>query len=452
MNRSAHWGILIVFGVTLIVGFYLRYEAWRETMVRHPLQQDALDYFSYAYNLRHHKIYSKEFLQPPDSNHRPSPDALRSPGYPLFLATMVDGPPTRYLIKKIAFCQMVVSVLTLVLAFFLFQRFLSPPATMLATILLALSPHLVIFNEYILTETLFCFLLVSTGLTAWSLAKRSSVWLAALWGGVMGLATLVRPSLQFFPLVAAVLVFAGSGPPKKPGLALTMLLGFVVIISPWYLRNMVTLDKMSDPTLMINFLHHGLYPDFKYKQNPASHSIPYRFDPRSQEIRKDLRSVFTEIKNRFRNEPRRHLKWYLLKKPFIFWSWDTVQGHGDTIVYYLSQNPYTYRRFFQWTHKAMHLLHLPLVFLSLAGSLLVWLAPGSVGGDRALVFIARFVSALLLYYTLIHMIGAPFPRYSVPLRPFQYAMGLFFIQQIWGLAISGFRKIRSHAEESQNKA
>jgi len=440
MDRNARWGILIVFGVTLIIGFYLRYEAWLETRVKHPLQQDALDYFSYAYNLRHHKIYSKEFLQPPDSNHRPSPDALRSPGYPLFLAAMVDGPPTRHLIKKIELWQMVVSVLTLVLAFFLFRRILPPPAAMLALIFLALSPHLIMFNNYILTETLFCFLLVLTGLAAWGFVKRPSAWSAALWGGVMGLATLVRPSLQYFPLVAAVLVFAGSGPPKKPGLVPAMLLGFVVIISPWYIRNMVTLGKMSDPKLMVNFLHHGLYPDFKYKQNPASHSIPYRFDPRSPEIRKDLSSVVNEIKNRFRDEPRQHLQWYLLKKPLTFWSWDTVQGHGDTIVYYLSQNPYTHRRFFQWTHKAMRLLHLPLVFLSLAGSLLVWIAPPSVGGDRASMFIARFVSTLLLYYTFIHMIGAPFPRYSVPLRPFQYAMGLFFFKQIWRIAITGFKK------------
>jgi 4-amino-4-deoxy-L-arabinose transferase-like glycosyltransferase len=451
MDRRTRWGILIVFGMTLIVGFYLRYEAWLETRVRHPLQQDALDYFSYAYNLRHHKIYSKEFLQPPDSNPQLSPDALRTPGYPLFLAVMVNSPPTRYLIKKIAFWQMVVSMLTIVLAFFLFRRFLLPAATMLAAIFLALSPHLIIFNNYILTETLFCFSLVLTGLAAWGFAKRPSVWLAALLGGVMGLATLVRPSLQFFPLVAAILVFAGGGLPKKPVVVPAMLLGFVVIISPWYIRNMVTLGRLSDQTLMINFLHHGLYPDFKYKQIPASHSIPYRFDPRSPEIRKDLSSVVNEIKNRFRSEPRQHLKWYLFKKPLIFWSWDTLQGHGDTVVYYLSQNPYTYRRFFQWTHKAMHLLHLPLIFLSLAGSLLVWLAPRSIGGDRVSMFIARFVSALMLYYTLIHIIGAPFPRYSVPLRPFQYAMGLLFLQQIWRIAITAFRKIGSYNKESQTE-
>ena len=43
---------------------------------------------------------------------------------------------------------------------------------------------------------------------------------------------------------------------------------------------------------------------------------------------------------------------------------------------------------------------------------------------------ARVVAALLLYFTILHIIGAPFPRYSVPLRPFQYGMALFGLHYI----------------------
>jgi hypothetical protein len=35
---------------------------------------------------------------------------------------------------------------------------------------------------------------------------------------------------------------------------------------------------------------------------------------------------------------------------------------------------------------------------------------------------------LLLYFTLIHMVGAPFPRYSFPLRPLFYGLALFPVQ------------------------
>jgi hypothetical protein len=44
--------------------------------------------------------------------------------------------------------------------------------------------------------------------------------------------------------------------------------------------------------------------------------------------------------------------------------------------------------------------------------------------------VARFVSLVLLYFTAMHMVGAPFPRYSIPLRPFLYGMGL--LTAAWG--------------------
>jgi hypothetical protein len=182
---------------------------------------------------------------------------------------------------------------------------------------------------------------------------------------------------------------------------------------------------------MIGFLHHGMYPDFKYKQKPESYTGPYRFDPRSGEISKNVYSVFEEINNRFRTDSSKHLKWYLLKKPAAFWSWDMVQGHRDFYVYYVSQTPYSENMIFQWTHKIMKWLHGPLVVISLLGSLVVWIFPRPRGIGRNSVNVARFVAALLFYYTILHMIGAPFPRYSVPLRPFQYGMALFCLHYFY---------------------
>jgi hypothetical protein len=48
----------------------------------------------------------------------------------------------------------------------------------------------------------------------------------------------------------------------------------------------------------------------------------------------------------------------------------------------------------------------------------------------------RYISALLIYFTVLHMVGAPFPRYSVPLRPFQYAMALYALQVILTMKIT----------------
>jgi hypothetical protein len=164
MGKSIAWVTLAILGLSLIIGFYLRDQSWIGTAVRRPIQKDAADYFFYAYNMRHHNTYFRQTNQSNDLKVKPAPDAVRSPGYPLFLALLIDGPPDIRLIKKIQLFQMLVSTLTLVLSFFFYRCYLPPVSAAIASLLVALSPHLIMFNSYILSETLFCFVLVLMGL------------------------------------------------------------------------------------------------------------------------------------------------------------------------------------------------------------------------------------------------------------------------------------------------
>ena len=150
MSKRIALGSLVIFGLIIVIAFYLRGESWLETRIEQPLQKDATDYFFYAYNLRHHKVYSRQPLEPSNPNAQLTPDALRHPGYPLFLSLMVAGPPTRLLEKKIQFWQMILSTLTVMAAYFLFRCFLPPAWGYLSLLLVALSPHLIVFNSYIL--------------------------------------------------------------------------------------------------------------------------------------------------------------------------------------------------------------------------------------------------------------------------------------------------------------
>ena len=149
MPKPALWGTFILFGLTIITGFYLRSESWMGTTVKRPVQSDASDYFYYAYNLRYHHTYSKEISQPTNSKYKPTPDAARPPVYPLVLSFLIDGPPGGKLIKKIQLFQMLISTLTLIIAFFFFRLYLPPLLGGVAAVLMALSPHLIIFNSYI---------------------------------------------------------------------------------------------------------------------------------------------------------------------------------------------------------------------------------------------------------------------------------------------------------------
>jgi 4-amino-4-deoxy-L-arabinose transferase-like glycosyltransferase len=431
MDKPIVWGTFVILGLSLIIGFYLRSESWIGTVVRRPIQSDAAEYFFYAYNMRHHQTYSKQISLSTDSKYKPVPDAVRSPGYPMVLSYLIDGPPGSKLIKKIQLFQMLVSTLTLVLAFIFFRSYLPLLPGGIAALFVALSPHLIMFNSYILSETLFCFILVLLGLLTARFINHPSLWFSAMLGSIMGIGSLVRPSLQFFPLVMAIMILLHYGRKKGLKLSLFILIGFVMILSPWLIRNVATLGKISDDSLMINFLQHGMYPDFKYQQKPESYGRPYQFDPKTKAISTSVNTVMEEIENRFRTDPLNHLKWYLLKKPAVFWAWDTIQGHGDYYVYYVTQTPYSENTIFSATHHIMKLLHGPLVILSLFGSLVVWIFPGINGIGRNSVVIARFIAALLFYYTFLHMIGAPFPRYSVPLRPFQYGMALFCLHYLY---------------------
>ena len=419
---------LALLGLLLCVSFYLRWISAVETSVNVPLRADAGDYFMYAYNLKHKHTYSRDQASLRNKESPVKPDAVRSPGYPLFLTLFVDGLPTEAMLQRIVLFQAVLSSLTVCVSFFLFLAFLDKPLALAAAFLTALSPHLIVANSYLLTEPLFCFLLVGTLYGVSFLPSRPSLGLAFFLGLLLGFGSLVRPILQYFPVFFSAFLVFHFGWRKGSKLAGLSLLGFILSLSPWIARNIQTLGVPGDKTLMINFLHHGMYPDFTYNGMKESRGFPYRYDPRASEISRDLPSVLKEISSRFEKEPIKHLYWFLIGKPVAFWSWNTVQGVGDAFIYPVSQSPYFRNALFRRSHHIMHWLHWSLVISGFFGCLMACFPLSRIGVNQNTLFTARVTSLLLLYFTLIHMVGAPFPRYSFPLRPFLYGLALFPVQ------------------------
>jgi hypothetical protein len=416
---------LLVLALILLLGFYLRMGSAAGTVVIHPLRADARDYFMYAFNLRHKHVYSRDATSLQKPGFRPAPDAARSPGYPVFLSAFVSGLPNQDMLDRIVLWQALLSTVTIFFSFLFLRTFLSVFWAVVGTLMTALSPHLIVANSYILTETLFCFLLVLSLCLVGLLGRRLRLLTAAFVGVLMAAASLVRPSLQYFSVLFGVFLVFHLGWRNGGRLAATMILGFALCLSPWVIRNAHTLGFTSDKTLMINFLHHGLYPDFTYDDMKESRGFPYRYDPRASEISRDLPSVLKEISSRFEQEPLKYLQWFLMGKPVAFWSWNTVQGVGDAFIYPVSQSPYFQSPFFRWSHHLMHWLHWPLVILASFSCLVAWFPLQRIGVRPEPRFAVRVASLLLIYYTALHMIGAPFPRYSIPLRPFLYGLALF---------------------------
>ncbi len=413
--------VFVVLALIVCLGFGLRLIALQETVVNHPIRADARQYILYAYNLSNHETYSLSdrglYTEEP-----PPPDAIRSPGYPLFLSVFINKIQLAE-IDRALMAQTLVSGLTVLLVFLICRQISATGWALVAAGFTAISPHLINANVYLLTETMFSFSVTVLFLFLCYAYRSGSGWMWLLVGMLMGASALIRPSIQYFPILIIGLIILHM--PRRQALAAAgpMTLGFFLLFSPWVIRNVLVIGQASDPRLMINFLHHGMYPGFMYNFDPQSYGYPYRFDPEANVIASSMNSVIREIAVRFQEQPMEHLRWFLLGKPMIFLSWDIIQGMGDSFVYEVLRTPYANQDVFRFTHKIARTAHWPLMALAAVGSICVWL-PSSRKTMGAKSFPLRALSLLLLYYLAIHIIGAPFPRYSVPLRPMFFSMAV----------------------------
>ncbi|HRF44093.1 MAG TPA: glycosyltransferase family 39 protein [Candidatus Competibacteraceae bacterium] len=428
LDRRSLW-ILASLLIIALIGADLRLQSVFQTEMEGPaIRADARDYVLYAYNLKNSGIYSRSdaalsIHKPDTSPALPTPDALRTPGYPLFLSLFIGSGLTGQTIQNILLAQVILGIFTILLTYDLGQRFLSTPLALLAALLTALSPHLATATIYVLTETLFCFLIT---LCFWQLArliKKPAFTGFFIAGALLGAAALTRPAVQYFIVPLALLLLA-FWKPARFRLTGALVLGFALIFLPWTARNLHTLGKASDESLMIGTLHHGMYPDFLYNDDPKTFAYPYRYDPESARIAQSIHSVVSEIGHRLQAEPARYLKWFLIGKPLMLWSWNLTESIGGPFVYPVRSTPYASLPYFRWSYQLMEGLHWLLVALAALGSVLVWLPRRWLGLADPALLTARTIALLLLFYVALHMVGAPFPRYSVPMRPFLYVMAL----------------------------
>jgi 4-amino-4-deoxy-L-arabinose transferase-like glycosyltransferase len=433
--------LLFIVGAVILAAAYLRGMDVLWTVPDLPYRADAAQYYNYAYNLRQHGVYSHVIAYSGGKQVVPEPDALRTPGYPLFLTLFVDGPPHAQIFDTVFAWQALLGTLSVLLTFLLFQRMAPPWVAVTAALLVAISPHLVNTTVYLLSETLFTLLLLAA-LWVFSLQLRGPRWfLPALFscGALLGMATLTRPVVELFPLLAALLLclcYPWRQAAKGAGV---LLLGFALLWLPWIARNHLSVGDNGDPTVMVESMAVGLYPDLEYGDDPASRGQPNRFDPRHAEIAKDLGTVWAEFERRMREDTADEIEWYLIGKPLELWSWDLIDGGGDVFMYPVLRSPYSSSVPFIVTHALMRVLHWLLAALALASCLWVWLPAANRYLQAGPLLLARLAASLLLYNTAVLMLLAPFARYSIPFLPLQYGMAALAVYIGW----SGLQKLRA---------
>jgi hypothetical protein len=424
--------IVTVLALFVIVGFgfMLRYQAFSYSEVPKYPHGDAAKYLSYAYNLKNFGVFGRGDLTLYGADEDAAlvrelvkPDALVTPGFPLYVSLFLGGEFTEKQRDSVILGHVILSTLTVLLAYLAFAPIGRAYGLGVAA-LTALSPHLVNLNLFFLTEPLFCFLLiVFIGLLSRVRSDSHSYFFLVI-GLVLAMAALTRPWIQGY-LVVLILYLVLAGWRIKLSKVLLIFVGTAILITPWLVRNKVSLGFVADPSLSVRSIHHGMYPDMMYEGQTDSLGYAYRADPMGPELGNSTDTTLAELKRRASEEPAKYLKWYLVGKARSVLSWNIIAGADAVFVYHVKSSPYFDRPRFYLSSYYMEQIHGLLMALSLAGIVLVWL-PGRLHGvTKDSLFFLRSVSLLVLYFLLMHLIGAPYPRYSIPMRPILYAMGLY---------------------------
>lgn len=411
----------------LILAAWLRITTVAETKVIAPVRADAAQYIAYAHNLETQGIYSRQL---PGSSGQILPDAVRSPGYPLFLTLFIDDLDAEEL-QAAVWAQVALSLLTVLFCYLLCRLCLGTSTALIAALLTAISPHLINANIYLLTETIFAFLLI-LGIYLIGLAyDKHKVWLWICAGITIAASALVRPIMQYFVLALPLLLLFHDDKraPWKGFIWFTV--GFLAIYSWWPIRNLATLGLWSDPRLMINFFHHGHYPYFMYEKNPLTFGFPYRADPMSAELGASIGSAVAGIWARIIADPATYLQWFLLGKPIAFWSWGIVNGAGGIFIYSVSASPFLDGDLLPFLLQGMRLLHPFILLAALLCLGIIFLSSVRKHLSHGSLFSIQLTLFVLIYFTGLHMIGAPFPRYSIPLRPLLYIAACATVYLLW---------------------
>lgn len=248
MPRSQRW---VLWGI-LAVALGLRV-AWVLYATRSPTSPigsgDPYFYYRYAKQLAAGHGYN-------GLNGKPT--AYYPIGYPLALAGLFwvvrHTPLPHDLPMAASLAQAVLSTASVGLVFIVARRIFGAPAGLLAAATLALFPNIIFYVSSMETETLFIFLvLVCVAILVthdWSVGAPS--WRRLLvFGAALGASALVKPfSVPLLAGLALVLLLMGTGWRRMLAAVGVAGAAFVVVVTPWLVRNEVRMHTLAFSTNM----------------------------------------------------------------------------------------------------------------------------------------------------------------------------------------------------------
>lgn len=182
------------------------------------------------------------------------PTAYRTPGYPLLLALLFQFSRSTMFI---ALCQAILGAATCVVLGYAARHLGGKRAAWATGLIAACYPELIYWTGFVITETLYVFVIALSLLALARLLEAPTGSRALITGLLFGAATLVRPVILG---LAIVLIVWGLLLPRWRRAAAVGAAGLAVALAPWVVRNELALHTLTVSTQSGMILYEGDSP------------------------------------------------------------------------------------------------------------------------------------------------------------------------------------------------
>jgi hypothetical protein len=412
-STKNYWLLAIM--LVICYGFHLRYATLEMTDLSTTIHSDAEQYYVYAWNLRATHIYSKEETE---GSIKPRADALRPPVFPFFAAALWDE--SSHFVLKVLWGQTIIQIMAFMALTLMLYRKAQGWIALIGSIFIWTFPHFISIDMFFLTESLF--LSVIAAILSIALKDRLSILDWTIIGLLCGIGALTRYTLEYFSLFLFIILLIKKQLKREH---IYFLAASLIPIIGWKIRNYFAIGGLSDPTLTINGLYHGSFPDFMFNHDPKTQGYAYRFDPDSAKVYQGVGATLSIIWERVIQSPTEYLQWYLIGKQKFLWQWNIFEGLGDIYIYYVGDSPWLKLPDMIFTHDFNKFLHKLWVAPALAFSVYLFFKKTSQQNDFILI-----CTTFIVFCILLHAVTAPYTRYGIPFK--LPLMLIFLVALDWG--------------------
>ena len=217
--------LIILLAVVVRLAFMIAVQPWdQEIAEREILIGDAIGYQELALGIA-------------DSWDYESFGTFRTPGYPTFMAMLyaLFGPEPWIVLLA----QVLLNCCALVLLYLWADLVVGRKVALIAAFIYAIEPHVVLYTSVLYSDTLFALCILAAMLSLTYGHKTARVSFIFLCGALLGVAALLKPVAQYFPLVGVgvVLLLPKAKAAFRPKAAFALVFAFALVISPWIQRN-----------------------------------------------------------------------------------------------------------------------------------------------------------------------------------------------------------------------